>query len=74
MITFTVAPEARASAKPASIRKARGSSCRHRRARLHIERFDDVRALASREHELRHEWSLNGWRPLDSDGDFDEDQ
>jgi hypothetical protein len=40
----------------------------------HVEHFDDVRALVNREHELRHEWRLNGWRPLDSDDDFGEDR
>jgi hypothetical protein len=35
-----------------------------------VERFEDARALASREHELRHEWLLSGWREMEDD--FDE--
>jgi hypothetical protein len=41
----------------------------------HVECFDDARALADRECELRHEWCLNGWRTIDSeDDDVDEDR
>ena len=36
-----------------------------------VERFDDVRALVSRESELRHSWLLNGWREIGSDDDDD---
>jgi len=35
----------------------------------HVERFDDVTALAHREHELRQEWRLSGWRTIESDDD-----
>ena len=38
----------------------------------HVERFDDARAMASREHELRHAWLLHGWRTIESDVDVDE--
>ena len=37
-----------------------------------VERFTDVRELATRECELRHEWLLNGWRTIGPDEDFDE--
>jgi len=30
-----------------------------------VERFDDATAMASREHELRHAWLLNGWHTTD---------
>lgn len=29
-----------------------------------VEHYDDVRALANRESELRHAWLLNGWRTI----------
>ena len=35
-----------------------------------VERFDDPRALAHREYELRHAWLLHGWRAMD---EYDED-
>jgi hypothetical protein len=38
-----------------------------------VERFDDPMALASRIHELRYAWMLNGWRPLEPDDDPDEE-
>jgi hypothetical protein len=34
-----------------------------------VERFTDVRELATRESELRHAWLLNGWRTLDEEHD-----
>jgi len=37
-----------------------------------VERFTDVRALTTRESELRHAWLLNGWRTIGPDGDSDE--
>lgn len=37
-----------------------------------VERFTDVRELATRESELRHQWLLNGWRTIGPDDDFDE--
>jgi len=40
----------------------------------HVERFDDVIALANREHELRHQWRLNGWRTIESDEDECDDE
>jgi len=36
-----------------------------------VERFDDVRALANRESELRHAWLLNGWRTIGPADDCD---
>jgi hypothetical protein len=38
----------------------------------HVERFADISALSTREGQLRHEWLLNGWRPIGPDDDFDE--
>lgn len=38
---------------------------------LRVERFDDVRALANREHQLRYEWRLSGWRTIEADEDDD---
>jgi hypothetical protein len=38
-----------------------------------VERFDDPMALASRIHELRYAWLLNGWRAIEPDIDPDED-
>jgi hypothetical protein len=37
-----------------------------------VERFDDVRALHTREYELRHAWQLNGWRTMGEDTELDE--
>ena len=37
-----------------------------------VERFADVRALATRECELRHAWLLSGWRTIGPDDDADE--
>jgi hypothetical protein len=34
-----------------------------------VERFADARALATREHELRYEWLLSGWREMEEDAD-----
>jgi hypothetical protein len=39
-----------------------------------VERFDDVRALTSREHELRYAWLSNGWRTVGPDDEVDEDK
>jgi len=39
-----------------------------------IERFDDVGALANREHELRHAWLLNGWRTIEPADESEEDE
>jgi hypothetical protein len=37
-----------------------------------VEHFDDAGELAIREHQLRHEWRLNGWREVEDDfGDDD---
>lgn len=38
----------------------------------HVERFADVRALVTRECELRHAWLLGGWRTTEPDDEFDE--
>ena len=40
---------------------------------LRVERFDDPRALASRQNELRHQWMLNGWRTIELYDEFDEE-
>lgn len=38
-----------------------------------VERFDDVGALANREHELRYAWLLNGWRTIEPNDEPDEE-
>jgi len=38
-----------------------------------VERFDDVRDLASRAHELQHAWMSHGWRTIGPEDEYDED-
>ena len=37
----------------------------------HVEHFEDVRALESRQWELRYAWMTHGWRITDGDGEAD---
>jgi hypothetical protein len=39
-----------------------------------IERFADARSLMNRQEELRRSWSMHGWRTIDPDDDYSEDE